>query len=194
MNLLPFRSLSPGVSPSRPRREQSSKSSHPYFSGLIQGPRTDQLDIRFGNAFQAEKASLADIDALTDFYGQELGGALGTYIRRDIEDMVYSPGHGAYLLVKDQNDIAGACKIRKFDSEAELTNLVVRPSHRKQGIARQLLTDAIRTARNDLNATQLSLDTQHPAVIKASTDLGFVAGPSRMSEAWPNMKQMTRNL
>jgi putative acetyltransferase len=73
----------------------------------------------------------------------------------------YEPPHGALLIARSSDYIAGCVALRRLDALAgEMKRLYVRPEYRSFGVGRRLVEAAILAARR-ASYSELRLDTLH---------------------------------
>lgn len=91
----------------------------------------------------------------------------------------YAPPHGALLVARVGNDVAGCVALRRLDDNAgEMKRLYVRPAFRGLGIAERLIASIVGAAR-DAGYCELRLDTLADMLSAQSLyrKLGFVEIP-----------------
>lgn len=110
-----------------------------------------------------------------------------------LEEMVFSmPWHkqsfiemvenkDALYLVAEEADRPGivlaCCGLRSIVGEGDISNVVVHPDHRKQGIARQMLTELLKRGNEQfgIKAYTLEVRKSNEAAIRLYRHLGFVS-------------------
>lgn len=110
-----------------------------------------------------------------------------------LEEMVFSmPWHkqsfiemvenkDALYLVAEEADRPGivlaCCGLRSIVGEGDISNVVVHPEHRKQGIARQMLTELLKRGNEQfgIKAYTLEVRKSNEAAIRLYRHLGFVS-------------------
>jgi GNAT superfamily N-acetyltransferase len=90
----------------------------------------------------------------------------------------FAPPHGAFLVARDDKDLAGGVGVRVVgdapDVIGEIKRLWTRPDLRRRGVGRLLMTEAVRTAR-ELRVTTLFLETGYaqPEALIFYRDIGW---------------------
>ena len=97
--------------------------------------------------------------------------------------LVYGPDQGAMLLARLENDWAGCCALQALPEvdtghACEMKRLYVNPTHRGQGLGRQL-AEAVMLEAQRIGYTHMYLDTldDMEAARKLYQDLGFEEVP-----------------
>lgn len=93
---------------------------------------------------------------------------------------LYTPPFGTLLLAQIDRQIVGCAAIKKLELQVcELCRMYVKPTHRRQGVARSLLDRLILSAQN-ANYTSMRLDTPRfaSAAHQLYADYGFVEIPA----------------
>ena len=121
-----------------------------------------------------------DLDRAAALHAESFA-ALGerAWTRRDLAELLASPGVAGMLLVADGGD-AGFALWRLAADEAELLTLAVRPIHRRRGAGRRLLAAAIDHARGaGARALYLEVGADNPAARGLYDTEGFRAVGNR---------------
>ncbi len=79
-----------------------------------------------------------------------------------------------YIVAVDGDRKVGAAGVRNIVGTGEITNVMVRPEYRGQGIARQMLTDLIKSGRR-IGASEFTLEVRagNDRAIRLYESLGF---------------------
>ncbi len=83
--------------------------------------------------------------------------------------------HESFLLERKDNGVVVAfCEILRGVDEAEILNIETLPSHRRQGLAQSLLTEAFKWAQTNARASLwLEVRTSNTPAISLYTKWGF---------------------
>ena len=117
-----------------------------------------------------------DLDRAAALHAESFA-ALGErpWVRRDLAELLASPGVAGVLLSGDGGD-AGFALWRVAADEAELLTIAVRPIHRRQGAGRRLLLAAIDHARGaGARSLYLEVGVDNPAARGLYEAQGFRA-------------------
>jgi ribosomal-protein-alanine N-acetyltransferase len=133
---------------------------------------TGQPTLRPLGALDLDRAAALHAEAFVPF-GER------AWTRRDMAELLASPGVAGLLLEVDGHDV-GMAICRVAADEAELITIAVRPAHRRRGAARRLLAAAIDHVRSaGARSLFLEVAVDNPVALRLYELSGFCAAGNR---------------
>ena len=120
-----------------------------------------------------EKLNAGHCEALSRMEKEIFGDDAWT--KEDFEETLCCD-YAYYLVAKDGEEIIGSAGLRNMCGDADITNVMVREDHRRQGIAAQMLKKLMEDSA-EIGARNFTLEVRRSNIpaIKLYEKLGFVS-------------------
>lgn len=117
------------------------------------------------------KMEIRDVDRVSEL--EEMAFSMPWH-RGSFIEMISNPD-AIYMVALDGDIPVGVCGIRSIVGEGDISNVVTDPQYRRQGIAEQLLTEAMRIGQEEygIEAFTLEVRVSNEAAIRLYEKMGF---------------------